>query len=487
MEGGTLEVLFYETHDVYVHGLPQALGRLGHHVTMWQGGPAVDRLQKYLASQRPGLILSMGWTQMHRDWISLEAIRQYCKSSPALHVYWATEDPLHTSVWTLQYLERVQPDAVLTISPLTLPLLRRLGYPAEELPFAADPGIHRPTPGGPPLDVVLVGTAYGEASGRLRAVGLGWLLRPLAASGRHVEVYGNFWQEAGRYLGFDLPRAWLHPSAAYADVPRLYTAASIVLCPQNEPNQLTGRTFEGLGTGGGVLLTLRTPGVLRHFQDGRHLLCTSSAQETADLLGRYLDDATARRRISDAARDEILRRHTYDHRAQALLDHVARWQEAKRRVGRPLPQGTDRIDMVRPVEVEAGGDAKDRLRLRFELPPRPAGFRLAAARLRCFAQEVRQPGDAFCFSRPGGLLLDVRHVTGLQSNPYPYDASWQEWNVIEALRGLAGSFLDLELRAEQGLSVQWEQPGQRSLQWFVQYNQSAFMPRLELAWTGSPD
>lgn len=477
-----MEVLFYETHDVYTHGLPQALERLGHHVTVWQGAPSIERLERYLASAQPELILSMGWMQMHRDRASLEAIRQYCLSPRALHVFWSTEDPIHTSVWTLEYLEKARPDAVLTISPTTVPLLRRLGYAAEEMPFAADPEVHRPTPGATAVDVVLVGTAYGEMSGLLRGIGLGWLLRPLLGLPARVEVHGSFWGGAQRSLGFELPASWLRPAVAYRDIARLYTSAAVVLCPQNEPNQLTGRTFEALGTGGGVLLTLRTPGVQRHFQEGRHLLCTSSADETADLLRRYLPDLTARRQISAAGRAEVLARHTYDQRAEELLTLVGRWLLEKRRAGRVSPLDHCRLQAIRPEEIKTMGQEGESLRLRFAVPVRPQGLPLVSAHLYCFAQEVLRVGDALCLLQPTGTVLDVRHVTQIGSRPYPYDAGWQQWDVTEALRSPPGPFLDFELQAVQGLSVRWEQPGTRSLSWLIQFNQQAFAPRLVLRW-----
>ncbi len=478
-----MEVLFYESHDVYTHGFPQALTRRGHHVTVWQGGPSLETLQRYLASMRPELVLSMGWTPMHSDNTSLELLRQYCRSPGVLHVYWGTEDPTHTDVWTLPFLEKASPDAVLTISPTTVPLLRELGYAAEEMPFAADQGFHRPTPGGRPSDVVLVGTAYGETSGALRGLALNWLLQPLINFRGRVDVHGSFWGMAKRDVGFDLPASWLHPAVAYAEVPRLYTAASIVLCPQNEPNQLTGRTFEALASGGGIVLTVRTPGVQRHFEEGRHLLCTSSAEETAGQLARYMADPAARRRIANTARAEVLAHHTYDSRAETLLAFVATWRNEKRRTGRVTPDGSMRRQAVYSDGLDSAGE---RLRLRFTIPAFPPGLPFARARLRCFAKQVQHEGDALCISRMDGTVLGVRHVTTGGTGPYPYVFGWQLWDVTEAIRHLRGPSLELEIQAVHGLEVRWELPGERSNTWLIQYNQSAYLPRLELIWQRCP-
>ena len=474
-----MEVLFYESHDVYVHGLPQALRRLGHSVTVWEGPPELERLQRYLQAARPKLVLTMGWTPMHGDAGSLAAIRQYTESPDALHVYWSTEDPIHTGTWTIPYLEQTRPDAVLTISERTVPLLERLGYAAAHMSFAADAELHRPAPGGAGADVVLVGTAYGEVSGPMRSIGLGWLLRPLLGSGLRVEVYGNFWSEARQSIGFDLPVAWLRRSLPFRAVPQVYSAAAIVLCPQNEPDQLTGRTFEVLGTGGGALLTPRTPGVLRQFEEGRHVLCTSSDAETMDLVRRYIADAGARRRMSAAAREEVLLRHTYDHRAAYLLDLCAGWGASKHRWGRVPPQATTRTAFLLPDETVQAEEGQ--LRLHFPAQPAPARGTLRKAELLCFSRVVGSPGNALCILQPQGVVLDTDWVDA-PHRPYPYEDGWHRWDVRHAIAAQAGQAFALEVRAELGLSVRWEIAGGSSRTWLVQYNQRAFTPRIALTW-----
>jgi len=484
-----VEILFYESHDVYVHGLPQALEALGHHVTVWEGTPSHERLARYLAANRPELVLSMGWTPMHGDTVCLERLRSYCAATGALHVYWATEDPLHTSVWTLLYLEQSGVDAVVTISPKALPFLRSLGYAAEELPFGAHPPARRPFPGGAPADVVLVGTAYPEFSGQLRSAGLRWLLRPLLSLDCRVAVYGRFWDSAGRSLGFDLPPEWLRPQIPYPDVPRVYASAALVLCPQNEANQLTGRTFEALAVGGGTLLTLRTPGVLRWFAEGRHVLCTSSEAETTELVRRWLPDAAGRAQLSASGQAEVLEHHTYQARAKQLLGWVEGWLQEKRRLGHVCPPRPPSLGIVRPDAVDATGPLGQDLRLCFTPPAAPAGLELRSARLRCFAEEVAQPGDAVCLQMPSRMVLDARHVASPTARPYPYEFGWHEWDVLQGLDGRPGSPLELELRATQDLRVEWCRPEHRPGIWTVLYNKRAFLPQLWLRWAepGRPD
>jgi spore maturation protein CgeB len=476
-----LRILFFETHDVYTHGLPQALGRFGHTVDVWQGPPTGERLERYLATRRPELVLTMGWTPMHGDPAVRAALRRYGRDPGTLHVYWATEDPIHTDVWTLPYVEAVEPDAVVTLSPRSLPRLRRRGFPAMEMPFAADPEFHAPRAGGPRADVVLVGTAYAETGGILRKMALAWLLRPLLGLGLDVAVWGGLWNSSAQTLGFSLPPEWLRGVARYEDVPAIYSGAAVILCPQNDPDQLTGRTFEALGTGGGVVLTPRTPGVLRLFEEGRHLLCTASEAETLRALRRALGDAPARAALAQAARAEVLARHTYDARAQVLLTWVEEWRRAKRCGGR-VPSGSPLTEVAVRAAEDGIWTESGELVLSFELPPVPVGRRLLSATLECFADTVRHPGEAACLLRPAGLLLDAVRVADRGEDPYPYAAGWRRWDVTAAVQRAAGPRIELAVRPQSGLDVVWAQPGVKPRSWLMQHHLPAFCPRLVLVW-----
>ncbi len=478
-------ILFWEDHEVYRAGLPPALERLGEEVwipSREERGPALAPL---LAQRRPDLILSMGWTGWSADLPGLAAIREYSRAHPdTVHIYWSTEDPIHTDVWVIPHVEFVQPDLVLTIAPSSVETFRRLGYAAAELPFAAIMVRPPQRPVQPSVDLALVATLYGGAAGKLRNLGLARLLEPLIGQPWTVGVWGQGWQDSRRYLGFQVPSQWLHPPLGFGSVPGMYQMARVVLGPQNDPNQLTSRTFEALGSGGGVLLTLRTPGVSRFFTEGRHVLTTGSPEETVRVLRRYLRDDRSRNLISAQGRHAVAERHTYDHRAADILTWAARVRLHKQGLGQRLRQRVwiQRIP-VSPSHEAAGMSARI-LHLRFALPAPIPGARVTAARLRCFAESTPESGAVLCQDEQN-TLLDVASVAADASAPYPFTENWVSFDVTERVRGRSET-LQVALVPARRTRVSWFVPGSNSAREMVRYRAESFYPRLELTWDCRP-
>ncbi|MCL6564410.1 MAG: glycosyltransferase [Firmicutes bacterium] len=480
--------MFFEDHEFYRYGLPRALERLGHEVWIPTPEERGSAIAYHLYRRRPELVLSMGWTAWATDTDAWTIIQRYCRDQPALHVYWSTEDPIHTEVWVVPYIQRVNPDAVMTISPTAVGFFRDFGFYSDELPFAAIPEIHRPNTlsAQRPIDVALVATLYGETSGNLRNIALASRLRPLIGMPWTVGIWGSGWEDARRHLGFTVPPQWIHPAIPFCTVPGIYNASRVVLCPQNDPNHLTSRTFEVLGTGGGVLLSWRTPAVRRFFVEGQHLLASGSAQETLRVVQHYLANERARQLISNAGRQEVLKRHTYDHRAAFLMNRVAtRLQEKRqhrdsarpvaiRQVLQPAVQWSDAFK----VASGTGGS----LRLAFDMPKAPEGFKLCGATLECFADSVGKPGIVLCLDA-SDTVLDATYVNVVNSSPYPYRENWCRWNVVEAARRRIGALLELLLVHTDDVVVNWFTPLSRSSRAIVQYRMEAFTPRLALWWS----
>lgn len=482
-------ILFWEDHEVYRAGLPPALERLGQEVWIPSPEERGGALAALLAQRKPELILSMGWTSWSADGPGLTAIREYSRAHPeTVHIYWSTEDPIHTDVWVIPHLEFVRPDLVLTIAPGAVEDFRRLGFAAAEMPFAAIMVSPAKALVQPRVDIALVATLYGGAAGKLRNLGLVRLLEPLMGQSWTVGIWGHGWQESRRYLGFQVPPQWLHPPLGFGAVPGMYQTARFVLGPQNDPNQLTSRTFEALGSGGGVLLTLRTPGVSRFFTEGRHLLASGSPEETVRVLRRYLRDDRSRSLISAQGRQAVAQRHTYDHRAADILNWAERIRLQKQEIGR---QALHRVCIQRvPVSPsrEAGGirgrgDSRS-LHLRFALPDAIPGARLIAARLRCFAEAVLESGPVLCEDEQD-TLLDVATVAADAAAPYPFTENWFSFDVTERVRGRA-EIVHVALVPARRTRVSWFVPGAESGREMVRYRAGAFHPRLELMWDCRP-
>ncbi|GMV95024.1 MAG: hypothetical protein AMXMBFR82_48020 [Candidatus Hydrogenedentota bacterium] len=87
---------------------------------------------------------------------------------------------------------------------------------------------------------------------------------------------------------------------------------------------LNMRIFEALAMGC-PLLTNRSSaynGLLDLFEEGKHLIVYDSDEDLIDKTREYLDNPTAREAIGRAGKDEVLEKHTYDHRVRAILDTV---------------------------------------------------------------------------------------------------------------------------------------------------------------------
>lgn len=84
-------------------------------------------------------------------------------------------------------------------------------------------------------------------------------------------------------------------------------------------NDLNMRTFEALGTGS-FLLTSWIPTIEEVFEDGKHLVLYRSLDEMIDKAKYYLEHDEERERIAQAGYEEVLKKHTIQHRINVILD-----------------------------------------------------------------------------------------------------------------------------------------------------------------------
>lgn len=171
----------------------------------------------------------------------------------------------------------------------------RAGAPADWLPLACDPAVHRPLPGvAEAFDVGFVGSTAG-AYARRNA-----LLGALAA----------------RFRLNDYRRPY--PPGEMAEV---YARSRLVFnCSVR--GDLNMRVFEALGCGRPLLTDRIGNGLLDLFADGEHLIAYADEAELLDRAAGYLADPAARARVAAAGHALALERHTYAHRARAIVDHA---------------------------------------------------------------------------------------------------------------------------------------------------------------------
>ncbi|MCF8720702.1 glycosyltransferase family protein [Nitrospina gracilis] len=94
-------------------------------------------------------------------------------------------------------------------------------------------------------------------------------------------------------------------------------------------NDLNMRVFEALCSGS-LLATDEAPGsgLTDLFENGKHLVVYED-DSIVDTVRHYLDHPDEAERIAEAGRREVLARHTYDHRAETLVDRVKEWVKTR--------------------------------------------------------------------------------------------------------------------------------------------------------------
>ena len=88
------------------------------------------------------------------------------------------------------------------------------------------------------------------------------------------------------------------------------------------PQDANLRTFEAMGAGALLITSLPSELTLIGFKEGVHFVGYREVQEIKPLVRKYLADDSARRRIAETARANVLREHTYDLRVKRLLELV---------------------------------------------------------------------------------------------------------------------------------------------------------------------
>lgn len=196
---------------------------------------------------------------------------------------------------------------------------RKRGTASAWMPEAADPEIHRPTlrgPGDPVYPVSFVGTVDG-VPGRTE-----WV-RALAQGLRDdFHLFGSFpaqGVDGVQYHG----RAEDHLDLPYDVAHNLVVGRSFVtLDRQRNPEQrhtYGARIFRVLAAGG-FLLTNRISGIEDHF-DGCLATYADDAQCAGEAKDWFLRDGY-RSHVAKRGREEVLKAHTFRHRAGAILREV---------------------------------------------------------------------------------------------------------------------------------------------------------------------
>ena len=217
-----------------------------------------------------------------------------------------------TVAWVISHPDRLA-DQDLTglahvhvASPVLAERLAADGLPATPLLQATDPHRFRPTPGGPPHELLFVANSRGV---RRR------ILDDLLPTDHELAVYGYGWTpelpDPAHLVADHLPNAQL---------PAAYTAAGVVLNDHWDDMRAQGlvanRIFDAAACGAAVVSD-DVHGIDALFDGG-----VTTYRDRDDLratLAGLLADAGRRRELGERARTAVLDGHTFADRVDAIL------------------------------------------------------------------------------------------------------------------------------------------------------------------------
>lgn len=317
-----MRVLFIESYPTWIHGLPNGFRDLGHEVITTK--PIYEEnLPITIGQFKPDLIITMSWTFDNDTIDKQNLLRTHIKSSGIPHVYWATEDPTHTKTFTMPYIERVKPDFVFTICRSRVNEYKQIGIKSAHLDFGHHPSVHFPvqSKNSSCYAIATVANAYpnilSEYPNHYRHQSIHLLLRPLIERDIRIDFWGRDWDQMNKYFAHEVPKEWIHGYLDYTEANKIYSSADIIIGLQNNPLQVTQRTYEILASGG-FLLTSDTPEIRQLFEPGRDLIVSSSPEKTIDLINHYLQHPAEIQKIREQGRQRV-QRDSYSLRAEYML------------------------------------------------------------------------------------------------------------------------------------------------------------------------
>jgi GT2 family glycosyltransferase len=217
-------------------------------------------------------------------------------------------------LWGISHPERLTPelaaahDLVYMASDRFAERLVAAGVPATPLHQATDPARFRPMAGGPSHELLYVANAR---PGRR-------IPRDLLPTKHEFAVYGRRWTPE-----LMEPRYVVDTGIPNADLARYYAAASIVLNDHAdemaEQGFISNRIYDALAAGT-VVVTDAIEGIAAEFDGGA--VPYWDREQLREIVDRLLADPAERAARAARGRAAVLARHTFDHRAGAILERL---------------------------------------------------------------------------------------------------------------------------------------------------------------------
>ncbi|WP_290659054.1 glycosyltransferase [Kocuria sp.] len=278
----------------------------------------------------------------------------WCRASGIPTVFWNKEDPPH-------YADFVGSaglfDLVLTTDSNKIPQYRKdLGHDAVAvMPFAAQTEIHSPARNGVERDVR--GVAFGgmyfahkfpQRRDQMKLL-LGGAIDAEKKTGDRLEIFSRYLGEIEKYQFPGELGEHVVGSLSYDRMLRAYRAYEVFLnvnTVTNSPTMCARRLFEITACGTSVVTT-PSAAVREYFAEDEILVATSRKQ-AENHLRSLVQSPELRDRMVHRAQRKIWDRHTYAHRAEAILEQLVPEKH------RPLttPRVSVLVPTVRPQQLE---------------------------------------------------------------------------------------------------------------------------------------
>ncbi|PKM94135.1 MAG: hypothetical protein CVU84_11785 [Firmicutes bacterium HGW-Firmicutes-1] len=320
-----MRIIFIENDHRFIFGLPLGFRDAGHSILV-TGTFLESRLNFLFASFKPHFAVVLGWSLIHTK-SNLELIHEVAHIYNVPLVYWATEDPTFTTLFSIPLIKLLSPNWVFTVSPSSVPIYRSFGYGASFLPFGYQPTIFHPKSRRNINNrlVGLVANAYPNVleydTTHYRKSSMNILLSPLLDKDVQVDIWGDNWDKMTPILDKELPSTWLHGSIHYLKTNDVYNSCDIVLGLQNYSDDvITMRTFEILGAGGFLMTSYNK--ALEHFLNhGKDFIMVNSYEDMLEKYNFYMENEPAKELIRTTGSKSISM-HSYKERALYIISDL---------------------------------------------------------------------------------------------------------------------------------------------------------------------
>lgn len=317
----SIRVLFIESDARFKFGLPLGFRDAGHTILICTMSEPYE-LNNLIKHFKPHLSILMGWSALH-TLDNIDTIKEALRNNTVPYVYWATEDPTFTELYSIPLIKRLDPFCIFSVSSQTVKQYIESGYIAHYLPFGYQPSIFKKTLlSHSQYRISLAANAYPNVllyepkHFRRRSISL--LLNPLIERRIQVDIWGKHWDRMQPYLTYAIPKECLHGPMHYLKTNELYNISDVILGLQNyNSDVLAMRTYEILGSGG-FLITSFHQKLMTDFIPGKDFIMIDCEDTTADYVLFYLNHPDARKKIQASGMLSVAQ-HTYFHRANEMI------------------------------------------------------------------------------------------------------------------------------------------------------------------------